>query len=371
MPLQLLVRWFFGLISLALLLAGGALLYEWWRHELDREWWEITGGIALLAVSFLGRPLVLAFIGQGGRRPMAAEGRVEHLTAPDGTRLAVETLEGPGPTLVMTHGWGLDRTSWRYLQARLAGKHRMIAWDLPGLGKTSEPPDKRYDLERFADALAMVAERAGGPVVLVGHSIGGMTIQTLLRRGPFAPATAAVLMNTTYARADKTVVLAPLAMLLRPLIIGLCYVQIGLWPLVWLQKWQSYFSGSLHLANRLTAFGPDANRSEIEHASRLAARAKPSVEAKGVLAALRWDATDSLGRLGVPVLTITGKKDLVTRPRAGQRIASAAGGVNAHDERAAHNSLMDRPERYAEAIETFLAGAPAAQPSPLRAAARA
>jgi pimeloyl-ACP methyl ester carboxylesterase len=363
MPLQFLIRWVFGLLSLALLAWGASLVYEWWRDDIDRERWELALGLGLLAFAFVGRPLVLLLVGKGGPSEKGAAGKVERLTAPDGTELAVETVgAGGGPTLVMTHGWGLDRTAWRYIQARLERSHKLVLWDLPGLGETSEPPDKHYDLERFADALAAVAERAGGPVVLLGHSIGGMTIQTLLRRGPMSNVVGAVLMNTTYARADRTTLFAPLVTALRwPLIEPLLHLQVWLSPLVWLQKWQSYMSGSLHLANRITAFGPDAKRAEIEHAAKLSAKAKPSVEAKGIMAVLRWDATDSLGRLGVPVLAITGKRDIVTRAPAGQRIANAASGAQQHDPRAAHNSLIDRAEAYAEAIERFLGSLPAAR----------
>lgn len=355
MPLQLLTRWIFSLLSLAVLISAGWLLYDWWRYEQDSDDWRLWTGLGLLAFSFFGRPLVLLLIGKGGRPPAQPVGEVERVTAPDGTELALERFAGPGPTVILTHGWGLDRSAWRYVESQLVGRRALLAWDLPGLGDTSQPPDKIYDLERFADALAKVIELAGGPVVLVGHSIGGMTIQTLLRRGPTAEVLGAVLVNTTYRRVDRTLIAAPVFTALRPLIIGLLHLQIWLEPLAWLQKWQSYLSGSLHLANRLTAFGPDATRAEQDHAARLAAKARPSVEAKGVLAALRWDATDSLGRLGVPVLTLTGALDLVTRPRAGQRIASAAGGENLHDERTAHNSLMDRSELYAEAIDRFAA----------------
>ena len=72
MPLQLLTRWIFGLLSLAVLISAGWLLYDWWRYEQDSDDWRLWTGLGLLAFSFLGRLLVLLLIGKGGRPPVVA-----------------------------------------------------------------------------------------------------------------------------------------------------------------------------------------------------------------------------------------------------------------------------------------------------------
>lgn len=82
-----------------------------------------------------------------------------------------------------------------------------MVWDLPGLGRSKGP----ISLENFADNLAEVIEWSGNEkVLLVGHSIGGMTIQTLARDHPalFRNRVAgAVLLNTTYTDPLRTMIM--------------------------------------------------------------------------------------------------------------------------------------------------------------------
>ena len=94
------------------------------------------------------------------------------ITRPDGTSLHVE-LYGPAATArrcVFTHGWGADSTEWYYARKQLADTFHVIVWDLPGLGRSLQPSDQDYSLDRMADDLAAVlAGTAGGrPAVLVG-----------------------------------------------------------------------------------------------------------------------------------------------------------------------------------------------------------
>jgi haloalkane dehalogenase len=84
---------------------------------------------------------------------------------------------GSGPPVVMLHGNPDNADEWLELIARLAAKHRCIAPDFPGYGKSPEPPASfTYSLAdqmRFLDAV-LLAMRVAGPVVLVVHDTGGM-----------------------------------------------------------------------------------------------------------------------------------------------------------------------------------------------------
>ncbi len=57
----------------------------------------------------------------------------------------------------------------------------LITWNLPGLGRSSSAKDGKVTLDRFAQALGAVIDSVDGPVILVGHSIGGMATQTVWR----------------------------------------------------------------------------------------------------------------------------------------------------------------------------------------------
>src|SRR4029453_12920136 len=72
----------------------------------------------------------------------------QRLRRPDGSELHVE-FYGPenGTPIVLTHGWGLDTREWNYLKRDLSDGFRLIVWDEPGLGKSTRPTNRDYNLE--------------------------------------------------------------------------------------------------------------------------------------------------------------------------------------------------------------------------------
>ena len=49
-----------------------------------------------------------------------------------------------------SHVWGANATEWSYQKKHLAGRFRLITWDLPGLGLSKQPDTKDYSLENLA-----------------------------------------------------------------------------------------------------------------------------------------------------------------------------------------------------------------------------
>ncbi|MDR1668887.1 MAG: alpha/beta fold hydrolase [Oscillospiraceae bacterium] len=100
-----------------------------------------------------------------------------------------EYIAGNGPPLLFLHGWGVGHDSYKPLLERLAATYTVYAPDLPGFGKTPEPPEA-WDAERYADfVLAYCGERKIANPVCMAHSNGGRVLLTLLtRKNPgFAP----------------------------------------------------------------------------------------------------------------------------------------------------------------------------------------
>ena len=194
MPIIFLPRALLSLVSLLILGSAAYLLWSW-AHGMDVRGvddvvrrvhgpaWRLYTGLLFLAWSAGGRFVVLAMIPAGDDEPREERGEAYEVSAPDGTQLHVEVsgLEG-APTLVLTHGWGLNSTAWWYTKHALQDRFRVVTWDLPGLGRSKPPKDGVFTLDRFAEALGAVVDAVGGePVILVGHSIGGMTTQTFWR----------------------------------------------------------------------------------------------------------------------------------------------------------------------------------------------
>ncbi|MFR9732136.1 alpha/beta fold hydrolase [Saccharopolyspora sp. MS10] len=111
-------------------------------------------------------------------------------TTGDGVRLRVRE-HGPADaatTLLLVHGWTLSSRTWdRVVEAVLAEADvRVLRFDLRGHGDSEPAPAGTATIERCADDLAELIEQRvpTGPVVLAGHSMGGMTIMALAERHP-------------------------------------------------------------------------------------------------------------------------------------------------------------------------------------------
>jgi len=102
---------------------------------------------------------------------------------------------GSGPPLVLVHGAALDSRSWGPQLAGLCDELTVVAWDEPGVGRSSPVPEG-FGLADFAGALAGFVERLGlGPVHLAGLSWGGTVVLECYRRHPGLVASL-VLMDT-------------------------------------------------------------------------------------------------------------------------------------------------------------------------------
>jgi pimeloyl-ACP methyl ester carboxylesterase len=112
-------------------------------------------------------------------------GRAVTVRAADGVPLNVE-VEGPEDaplTVVFCHGYCLNQDSWHYQRRDL--DVRMVFWDQRGHGRSGRGDIAHATIDQCGeDLLAVLDATAAGPVVLVGHSMGGMTIMALAERHP-------------------------------------------------------------------------------------------------------------------------------------------------------------------------------------------
>ncbi len=97
-------------------------------------------------------------------------------------RLAVDD-RGDGSPIVFTHGWADTRNVWDGIVDQLADHARCITWDLRGHGESAVAPPGDYSRDHALDDMSRVVDRAGAPVVLAGHSLGGyLSLAFALRR---------------------------------------------------------------------------------------------------------------------------------------------------------------------------------------------
>jgi pimeloyl-ACP methyl ester carboxylesterase len=100
----------------------------------------------------------------------------------DGLNIAYERV-GSGPALVLLHGYvGDGSTTWRRQLDGLSDEFTVVAWDAPGAGRSTDPPEQ-FGLDGYADCLAGFLEKLGldHPCV-AGLSFGGVLALALQRR---------------------------------------------------------------------------------------------------------------------------------------------------------------------------------------------
>jgi pimeloyl-ACP methyl ester carboxylesterase len=142
---------------------------------------------------------------------MSQPAPAEHseLILTDGVSLHVETSGPPDAavTVVLLHGWCLDRHTWHHQISALEelgpDRPRIVAYDTRGHGRSSHTRLRSATLDQLGADLAEVLRHYAprGPVVLGGHSMGGMVIMEYAHRHPveFAGRVAGLLLVSTTA----------------------------------------------------------------------------------------------------------------------------------------------------------------------------
>ncbi|MBE8971076.1 alpha/beta hydrolase [Nostocales cyanobacterium LEGE 12452] len=371
MPHNFLLVWLFQLLSVGVLGGGIYILYEWYERELVGTPY-LVAGLVMVLWTFGGRFISLPLLRRpGNQEPNFMRSKtVQRLPRPDGSVLQVEFF-GPedGQPIILSHGWGPNSTVWYYAKrqlsvgvARRRHRFRVIVWDLPGLGKSTKPKNNDHSIKKYArDLEAVIAIAGNKPVILLGHSMGGMINLTFCRLFPEqlgSRVAGLILVDTTYTNPVKTCIFSNLVRKLqKPLIEPVLYLTIVLWPVFWLMTWLSYLNGSLYITVELSGFTGTETRGQLSFAGLLSALGSPGVLARGTLGMLKFDETDTLATINVPVLVMCGASDIATKPVASDRMKAEL----PYSERVTikpggHMALMEQNQQFAEAVSTFCAG---------------
>jgi pimeloyl-ACP methyl ester carboxylesterase len=125
-------------------------------------------------------------------------GERHEVVASDGVPLCAEVDEvapyategnrraATGPTLVFVHGYALNLDCWHFQRTHFRGKHRMVFYDQRSHGDSGRSPKENATIDQLGDDLHRVIETLvpEGPVILIGHSMGGMAVMALAEQHP-------------------------------------------------------------------------------------------------------------------------------------------------------------------------------------------
>ncbi len=134
-------------------------------------------------------------LSEGSEAPgLFPPGEPSSVTADDGIRLSCEEIEPADGraalTVVLVHGFALDRRTWHFQRRMLAELTepavRVVLYDQRSHGRSERAPRESCTVEQLGRDLDAVirALAPDGPLVLVGHSMGGMTVMALAEQHP-------------------------------------------------------------------------------------------------------------------------------------------------------------------------------------------
>ena len=278
----------------------------------------------------------------------------------DGRRLALlECGAHPGgetATLLLLHGLGGCARHWLQVLPALGERSRVVALDLPGFGR-SQPIAGTVSLERIVDVLAAAVSTLGlGPVVVVGHSFSGPVAIRFAAAHPDAAAGVALIGGGVFQfsallglrrmrwfmrhRARSTLAIGaealgaglPLPPAARRAIARSAWLrQALLWPYVSTPRGLSAEAAALLL---------------------------DGVGAPGVRAVVRAvggsDPLQGIERVGCPVLSIAGARDLIVPLADTEELARAVPGLRSVVlEGCGHMVMLERPAQLVRELSEF------------------
>ncbi|HET7531334.1 MAG TPA: alpha/beta hydrolase [Mycobacteriales bacterium] len=251
--------------------------------------------------------------------------------ADDGVPLHVEVDgdESAELTVVFVHGFTLSMDCWHFQRRGLRDIGRLVLYDQRSHGASGRSPREHSTIDQLGADLEAVlrAVAPSGPVVLVGHSMGGMTILALADRAPelFRDRVVAVALLATAAGAfAETVFGIPgvVGRALRPVAPGVIRVVNRRAAL--LESGRRTGSDVAYLLTRRFAFGGDVPPSLVDLMERMVAHTPVEVMTEFFDTFLSHDKLAALDVLaGVETLVLCGDKDLLTPPHNSQVMADA------------------------------------------------
>ncbi len=267
-----------------------------------------------------------------------------------GHELAVVDLGRGDPAIVLVHGLGSDLRAWQRNLDALARRHRVIALDLPGFGRSSKPRTvpSLAGWAACVDALTHALELRD--FVLVGHSMGG---QLALHHALALPGRARALVLV--APAGFETFTAAESSWLRTHVDPSATRTVGAWQVVarWLQAFHRMPPEAWPLVRDRIAVigGPDFD----DYCRTVAG---------GVAAMLDEPVRDRLTSVRVPTLVVFGREDRLVPNRWLHRestttFARAAANALPNAEllvvpHAGHMVQFERPDAWNEAVLTFV-----------------
>jgi pimeloyl-ACP methyl ester carboxylesterase len=251
--------------------------------------------------------------------------------------------DGPGPVVVLLHGFPLDRTIWHAQRTSIGAIYRVIAPDLRGFGHTAAP-ESGYTMDAMAgDVVELLdALQITEPIVLGGLSMGGYVALALMARHP--ERVRALMLMDTRATADTPEVAQNREALARQV--------------------EATGRSRPVVESMLPKLFSETTRERRSELIPPVHAAMERVSTRAIVGSLRGmaarpDRTAELARITVPTLVLGGADDVITPPDEIRKLAAALPNAQlAIIPDAGHLAPLENPGAANDAILKFLNGLP-------------
>lgn len=247
-----------------------------------------------------------------------------------------ELGEPDAPPLLLLHGWLYDGlATWHRVAPDLATTHRILIPDLRNHGK-SDRIRSRFEISDAADEIArLMYALSAADLPIVGYSMGGMVAQELAIRHP-GIASRMVLAATAAAPVELP------RWITVPAMVGgraLSRIDRTLLP---------------RIAHRYLTMTGTIPPEHGEWLWQILLDRDNDLYYEGGFAILRFDATDRLNRLPIPVRSIIPTLDQLIPPARQRQTASLLGADVVEVDGARHEAVLTHSGEVAKAIAEFV-----------------
>ncbi len=256
--------------------------------------------------------------------------------------IAVAVQEyGEGEPLLIINGTTQSLGFWAEVAPILAGRHRVITYDLRGMGASERGSGEISVASLAADARGLLEVLDVERAHVLGYSLGSAIAQELVLAAP--ERVASLVLYCTWARTDG---------FQRAVITGLAH------------PWRT---GDIEAALGALgiAFSPQLLDSpEFGQLVEQLLPLFPSTEQQIRTTVEQWDADlahdtlDRLGSISAPTLVVAGEQDLLTPPWHGRQVADTIPGAQLHvftGPGSSHALGVERVEEFLPLVQGFIA----------------
>jgi pimeloyl-ACP methyl ester carboxylesterase len=333
-------------------------------------------GIAAVSASVVGAAVAGAVVaerrvvGRARKRPDpyadepfgTLHGHGVDVLSDDGVALRVETdgLVDGDVTVVFVHGLGLSMDSFYFQRRDLADTARLVFYDQRSHGRSGRAGRHSCTIDQLGADLYAVLQAVApkGPIVLVGHSMGGMTVLALADKHPelFGDRVVGVaLISTSTGDLAKGMVGLPgwTSRLISPALPRLSRAVRSQAAVI--ERNRRFGSDLVFIFTRYLSFGPDAPPSLVLFMERMLLATPFDVLSEFFETFLSHDKLSALNVLeDLPVLVCCGERDLLTPASHSEVMAAAL----PHAEllvipETAHMALIDHYEEVNDALRAL------------------